>query len=442
MADKMFYAGIGSRETPAHVMRLMVSLARVLAGFGYVLRSGAADGADSAFEAGCEAAQGESEIWLPWRGFNNHADTGFYPSAEHESIAATAHPAWEKLSRGPRALHSRNVGQVLGADCKTPVKFVLCWTADGCEHESTRTSSTGGTATAIVIASRMALPVVNLANPKALELLEEFLGLDLRVAITELTDADALRAELACSPGINIYSGEKGLGGALTNMSERARDKGCIRHSYPVTINGLTYPDSEAAYQALKRPGDAQYNDGLMVDIICLKFLQNPKLQALVTQRGGVSWLARCSHITGAKSPGFQSWEGQGINSRFIRNLIHGYQKSLTNEGPETRVVHVKEAPYDVYIGRANGSLEESIWANPWVIGKDGTRDDVLRKYYQHASTNRKLMSKIHELRFKTLACWCNSRAEPDTQCHGHILAALADGRPWSLPEPAQKSLF
>lgn len=39
------------------------------------------------------------------------------------------------------------------------------------------------------------------------------------------------------------------------------------------------------------------------------------------------------------------------------------------------RVVHCKKEPYDVYIGRP------SKWGNPFVIGKDGTREEVIAKY-------------------------------------------------------------
>ena len=37
-------------------------------------------------------------------------------------------------------------------------------------------------------------------------------------------------------------------------------------------------------------------------------------------------------------------------------------------------VVNVATDPYDVYIGRGNGVLPPSIWGNPFVIGRDGTR--------------------------------------------------------------------
>ena len=45
-----YYTGIGSRETPKDIMQLMSKLAYKLASEGYILRSGAAQGADTAFE--------------------------------------------------------------------------------------------------------------------------------------------------------------------------------------------------------------------------------------------------------------------------------------------------------------------------------------------------------------------------------------------------------
>lgn len=82
-----------------------------------------------------------------------------------------------------------------------------------------------------------------------------------------------------------------------------------------------------------------------------------------------------------------------------------------------TRVVHCKKEPYDVYIGRPG------IWGNPYVIGKDGNREEVIAKYREYILNNPFLMGKISELKDKVLGCWCYPLA-----CHGNILAELADG--------------
>jgi hypothetical protein len=242
---------------------------------------------------------------------------------------------------------------------------------------------------------------------------------------------------------INIWSGAPGLGGALTNMSERAREKGGIKHSYPVKVNGVTYPDSEAAYQSLKAPGEEEYNDGLMIDLIALKFLQNTKLFDLVTKNGGVAWLEKCSHFTQAKSERAQSWEGQGHGSRFIRNLIHGYVKAKTGRGPVTRVVHVKEAPFDVYIGRQMGSdFPHSPWHNPHKVDSTRSRNTAVADFAEDFSGNQELLADVYMLKGKTLGCGCKARPDVNLLCHGDVLAARADGREWVAPQEAQGCLF
>jgi len=170
----LIFAGIGSRQTPPDVLQYMKEVAKRLAKRGFLLRSGAADGADAAFELGCDQVNGAKEIWLPWHGFNDHVDTGFYPTREHEAIAASLHPVWGRLGPGPKKLHARNIGQVLGMTLDVPVSFVACWTPDGCESHQTRGRDTGGTGMAISIASTRGIPVFNLFNDGARERLAEF----------------------------------------------------------------------------------------------------------------------------------------------------------------------------------------------------------------------------------------------------------------------------
>lgn len=79
-------------------------------------------------------------------------------------------------------------------------------------------------------------------------------------------------------------------------------------------------------------------------------------------------------------------------------------------------VVHCKKSKFDVYIGRP------SKWGNPFVIGKDGTRDDVVRKYKEWVLKQPHLMASLEELTGKTLACWCSPAA-----CHGDVLVELSN---------------
>jgi len=83
----------------------------------------------------------------------------------------------------------------------------------------------------------------------------------------------------------------------------------------------------------------------------------------------------------------------------------------------EKRVVHCKQEAYDVYIGRP------SKWGNPFAIGKDSTREQVIAKYRHWLISQTALIAALPELKGKTLGCWCAPQA-----CHGDVLAELANG--------------
>lgn len=150
-----YYTGVGSRSTPIEILDAMSKIASTLANKNYILRSGGADGADTAFERGCDLASGQKEIYIPWREFNNNNSQLFNVSESAMEIASTIHPAWPKLRQSVQKLHARNCYQVLGANLDTPSKVLICWTENGEEK--------GGTRTAIVLAKRHSIPVYNLA---------------------------------------------------------------------------------------------------------------------------------------------------------------------------------------------------------------------------------------------------------------------------------------
>lgn len=163
----MNYAGIGSRETPDWVIDVMEKMGAWLAKKGDKLRSGGADGADSAFERGCDSVGGKKEIFLPWKGFNRKVENEqvfckYNNIEEAVAIAKKYHPYWENLSQGGRALQARNSYQVLGKDLSTPSDFVVCYTKDGKEK--------GGTAQAMRIAKDVGVPIFNIGNYKQQEM--------------------------------------------------------------------------------------------------------------------------------------------------------------------------------------------------------------------------------------------------------------------------------
>ena len=155
----MKYAGIGARNKPVEVLNTMTNIATWLAKRNYTLRSGGAKGADLAFEKGAD----NKEIF-----YANDADN------TSMIVAQNYHPAWHSCSPYVKKLHARNAFQILGKPVfLDPVDFVICWTPDGCETHATRTRETGGTGTAISIASDNDIRVYNLFNDSSINELRE-----------------------------------------------------------------------------------------------------------------------------------------------------------------------------------------------------------------------------------------------------------------------------
>ena len=147
----LYYAGIGRRTIPDEIRESFERFGEFAQSQGFILRSGGADGADTAFEKYVRPEN--KEIYLPWRGFNGHTSKLFTPSKEAFSMAARFHPNWDNLSAGVQKLMARNVHQLLGLTLEQPVEFVVCWTENG--------SSTGGTGQGIKMAETLNIPVFN-----------------------------------------------------------------------------------------------------------------------------------------------------------------------------------------------------------------------------------------------------------------------------------------
>ncbi len=70
-----------------------------------------------------------------------------------------------------------------------------------------------------------------------------------------------------------------------------------------------------------------------------------------------------------------------------------------------------------VYIGRP------SIFGNPYIVGIDGSRTEVIEKYRRYLALNNSLREEvIKQLKGKDLVCWCSPK-----QCHGDVLIEIAN---------------
>lgn len=105
---------------------------------------------------------------------------------------------------------------------------------------------------------------------------------------------------------------------------------------------------------------------------------------------------------------------------------------------PRTRVVHMKKESWDIYIGRG------SPWGNPFKIGRDGDRREVINRYkWWFVQQSGNVQAARTELRGRILGCYCSPLA-----CHGHFLARVADSETDEdlhrimTPMDGQKTIF
>lgn len=77
-------------------------------------------------------------------------------------------------------------------------------------------------------------------------------------------------------------------------------------------------------------------------------------------------------------------------------------------------VVNVRRSAYDIYIGRP------SKWGNPYIIGRHGSRAEVVAKYLAYILQQQHLLAALGELVGKRLGCYCAPLA-----CHGDVLLEL-----------------
>lgn len=91
-------------------------------------------------------------------------------------------------------------------------------------------------------------------------------------------------------------------------------------------------------------------------------------------------------------------------------------------------VVNKYKEPFDVYIGRG------SVWGNPYVIGKDGTREEVIAKFkvafLDQLAKGEISREQLESLQGKKLGCFCKPQA-----CHGDVIKEEVD-KLWKASPP------
>lgn len=158
LAFSPIFAGVGSRKTPPEVQAVMLRIAAELAERGWILRSGGAIGADTAFHDGMKRAGADDRSLI----YRPKVEPKF-PNAivdlreVHYRMMRNFHPKPEALTEYAAGLMARNGNQVFGPDFSDPSSCVVCWTPGG--------KGEGGTGQAIRLARAVGTPVFDLGEP-------------------------------------------------------------------------------------------------------------------------------------------------------------------------------------------------------------------------------------------------------------------------------------
>lgn len=181
-AELLYYSGVGSRRCKDPViLALMTSIAQELAKQGYILRSGAATGPDTAFENG--APKHLKRIYVPNESFGNRKPGEFIVPKQMNlmrwlkacSMAERYHVLGSRMSQETRELMGRNVYQVLGDDLAMPSKFLICDAPFPVYDDQGRVIDVdGGTGMAVRLAAAHNIPVYHLGTPEHRQRMERF----------------------------------------------------------------------------------------------------------------------------------------------------------------------------------------------------------------------------------------------------------------------------
>ena len=160
----MNYAGIGSRETPPDVIKIMEDIGTLMAIDGHICNTGACTGADQAFANGANKVRGPIELAIPWGNYESawivtlhNKNVTVFNEKMHLAAAESVHkyhPGAGRLSQGAFKLHARNYLIIEGC------ALIICWTPGGKES--------GGTGQALRLSKDLGIPVLNLGDTETL----------------------------------------------------------------------------------------------------------------------------------------------------------------------------------------------------------------------------------------------------------------------------------
>lgn len=176
--DKSFaiFLHTGEGGLPPEIEEKFIELSKVLLGKGFIYRYGG-DSNNDLYGKILNIEGGLIDTYLPWKKFNTTVTAKLSkPTEQAYKHAMHYHLGFAKMKPTVRAMLAKDVHVLVGEDCKRPVRFMICYTPDGCEtKEKINYKTTGFASFPITVACAANIPVFNLKNDDAVNRLVEYI---------------------------------------------------------------------------------------------------------------------------------------------------------------------------------------------------------------------------------------------------------------------------
>ncbi|WP_312271302.1 DUF4326 domain-containing protein [Pseudomonas sp.] len=189
----------------------------------------------------------------------------------------------------------------------------------------------------------------------------------------------------------------------------------------------IAYPPEFLCYEKLKRKIDTYTSQLGQIELVCFDDANDYVKRCAKEKDCGFTIFSNPNEAV-ENSTHAILFEDRECFARLRKNLKEKNVRFKVVPLELTIVVNKDKVDvYDVYIGRG------TVWGNPYQIGQDGDRDEVIRKFEYDFN---KGFLKVHQdfdkylgtIKGKVIACHCKPAA-----CHGDVIAAyvnlLDDGK-------------
>lgn len=161
------YSVVASKDAPKDVLDTLRNLVSMMKNNGFTLRASTSTDMD---DVAITTVQDEStEIYIPWKDFNNVSSKYYFNDKTSLHIAKMFHRSFDTLKPAVQAFLARNVRMIMGKKPSNYSLFIVIWSEDGAEKVSQITPKTGYVSHAISIADALYIPVFNLQNSNAVD---------------------------------------------------------------------------------------------------------------------------------------------------------------------------------------------------------------------------------------------------------------------------------